>query len=122
MMDSKTAQAGRSASGGSNGPQKPARATDAPGLRGLIRRSSTFFARRRLALGVVLSGLVLTDLVVTLSCPSTYRATATVTVEPARLPDDVKPLVPSVQERIGRLSGLALSEQLLSDVARVCPR
>jgi uncharacterized protein involved in exopolysaccharide biosynthesis len=91
-------------------------------MQGLIRRSSAFLSRRRVALALVLGALVLTDLIVTLSCPSTYRAKATVTVESSRLPDDLLPLVPSVQGRIDRLTGLALSEGLLNEIALACPR
>lgn len=95
---------------------------EATGLRGLIRRTSAFFARRHLAFGIVFGALAVTDLVVTVSCPSTYRATATVLVETARLPEDVKPLVPSVQGRLASLTGLTLSDQELARLAVLCPR
>src|SRR4051812_28421107 len=121
-MESSRSQTGRPAESGANGPQRFARQTEAPGARGLIRRGSAFFRRRRAAFAIVFFALVFTDLLVTLTCPSTYRATATVIVEPARLPEDVKPLVPSVQERIGRLTGLALADQHLAELARTCPR
>src|SRR5450631_1217250 len=69
-------------------------------LRLAIRRVGFFLSRRRAVLGMVLGGFVLIDFIAVLSWPSTYRATATIAVEPARLPDDVKSLVPSIQERI----------------------
>ncbi len=122
-MDSSRSHAGRPGESGANGSQKSApRDGEATGFRGLIRRGSAFFERRRVALAIVFGALVLTDVTVTLSLPASYRATATVTVEAARLPEDLKPLVPSVQERIGRLTGLALSDQHLSELARECPR
>jgi hypothetical protein len=87
-------------------------------LRQAIRRAGLFLSRRRAVLGMVLGSLVLVDLVTAYAWPSTYRATATIAVEPARLPDDVKSLVPSIQERIGRLAGIALSDSaLLADAA-----
>src|SRR5271155_2677256 len=120
MDSSSRSQPGRSAPNAA--PRREAASREASGLRGLIRRTSAFYARRRLAVGIVLAALAMTDLIITIACPSTYRATATVLVESPRLPEDVKPLVPSVQDRLGQLKGLALSDEELGQLAADCPR
>src|SRR5579883_1595301 len=98
-------------------------APESGGVRGGIRRTSAFFRRRRIAFGLVLSGLVLTTTLVAIAWPDSYRVTATVAVEPARLPDDVKPLVESsIQDRIERLCRLTVSDTMLGEIARNCPR
>ncbi len=62
-------------------------------------------------------------MIVAIAWPDSYRVTATVAVEPARLPDDVKPLVESsIQDRIERLCRVTVSDALLGEIARNCPR
>src|SRR2546421_10028027 len=118
-MDSARAHSGRSGNG-APGNQRT-RERDASGIRGLVRRTHTFFARRRVAFGIVFSALVMTDVIVACSVPATYRATAAVAVEPARLPDEVHPLVPTVQGRIATITARATSDDALAHLAKTDP-
>src|SRR5262245_38703334 len=83
---------------------------DGSSLRGLIRRTSGLFARRRVVLLTTLGGLLLADALVALSVAAEYRSTASIAVEPARLPDGVAPVAPSVQKRLEQLTTLATEE------------